>query len=203
MQKNEPIRTEQSPGPTGSRDPGIRPRFTDETDCGESPSGALHPTPRNSFAAPDHGAQEALHPGGSRSCASQELPGQSTPVARRLAGQCKHGQSATSANAAFPANAPLHQTAQNVIIELQYKPTSGKADGAPSQRSCFLGWTGMPSKRKLAPVVGRDGINSGFSREQEISTVELDTTFGRLLGLAEGQKVRATSIQLDSAHVGY
>jgi peroxin-1 len=47
----------------------------------------------------------------------------------------------------------------------------------------------MPSKRRLAPVVGRDGINSGYSREQEISTVELDTTFGRLLGLAEGQKV--------------
>lgn len=47
----------------------------------------------------------------------------------------------------------------------------------------------MPSKRKPAPVVGRDGINSGFSREQEASSVELDTTFGRLLGLTEGQKV--------------
>ncbi|KAJ5143861.1 uncharacterized protein N7515_002648 [Penicillium bovifimosum] len=80
-------------------------------------------------------------------------------------------------------------TAQNVIIELQYKSVSGKANGAPPQQSCFLGWTGMPSKRRLAPVVGRDGINSGYSREQEISTVELDTTFGRLLGLAEGQKV--------------
>ncbi|KGO76882.1 ATPase, AAA-type, core [Penicillium italicum] len=80
-------------------------------------------------------------------------------------------------------------TAQNVIIELQYKSTSGKANGAPPQQSCFLGWTGMPSKRRLAPVVGRDGINSGYSREQETSTVELDTTFGRLLGLTEGQKV--------------
>ncbi|KAJ5501272.1 ATPase AAA-type core [Penicillium expansum] len=80
-------------------------------------------------------------------------------------------------------------TAQNVIIEIQYKPTSGKANGAPPQQSCFLGWTGMPSKRRLAPVVGRDGINSGYSREQEISTVELDTTFGRLLGLTDGQKV--------------
>ncbi|KAJ5176121.1 uncharacterized protein N7482_001998 [Penicillium canariense] len=79
--------------------------------------------------------------------------------------------------------------AQNVIIELQYKPPSVKANGVPPQRSCFLGWTGMPSKRKLAPVVGREGISSGFSREQEISTVELDTTFGRLLGLTEGQKV--------------
>ncbi|KAJ5666198.1 uncharacterized protein N7477_008646 [Penicillium maclennaniae] len=79
--------------------------------------------------------------------------------------------------------------AQNVIIELQYKVLSGQVNGAPPQRSCFLGWTGMPSKRKPAPVVGRDGINGGFSREQEASSVELDTTFGRLLGLTEGQKV--------------
>lgn len=48
----------------------------------------------------------------------------------------------------------------------------------------------MPSKRKLAPVVNRDGISNSYSREQEVSTVELDTTFGRLLGLADGQKVR-------------
>ncbi|KAJ5347136.1 uncharacterized protein N7506_000389 [Penicillium brevicompactum] len=80
-------------------------------------------------------------------------------------------------------------TAQNVIIELQYKSTSPNANGASPQQSCFLGWTGMPSKRRLAPVVGRDGISTGSSREQEISTVELDTTFGRLLGLADGQKV--------------
>lgn len=49
----------------------------------------------------------------------------------------------------------------------------------------------MPSKRRLAPVVGKDGINSGpSSREQDISTVEMDTTFGRVLGLTEGQRVR-------------
>jgi peroxin-1 len=84
---------------------------------------------------------------------------------------------------------PITQAAQNVIIELQYKSPTGKINGASPQRSCFLGWTGMPSKRKLAPVVGREGMSGGFSREQEISTVELDTTFGRLLGLTEGQKV--------------
>lgn len=60
----------------------------------------------------------------------------------------------------------------------------------------------MPSKRKLAPVVGREGISSGFSREQEVSAVELDTTFGRLLGLAEGQKVRLRSSCIIT-HVGY
>ncbi|KDE77787.1 AAA+-type ATPase [Aspergillus oryzae 100-8] len=80
--------------------------------------------------------------------------------------------------------------AQNVIVELQYRPTSGKASGNSTQRSCYLGWTGMPSKRRLAPVVGKDGINSGpSSREQDISTVEMDTTFGRVLGLTEGQRV--------------
>ncbi|EYE95678.1 AAA family ATPase peroxin 1 [Aspergillus ruber CBS 135680] len=87
-------------------------------------------------------------------------------------------------------------TAQNVIVELQYRPSSGRANGSPSQRSLYLGWTGMPSKRKLAPVVGRDGINRGSAREQEVSTVELDTTFGRVLGLAEGQPV-AIYIHLD------
>ncbi|PYH47584.1 AAA family ATPase peroxin 1 [Aspergillus saccharolyticus JOP 1030-1] len=80
--------------------------------------------------------------------------------------------------------------AQNVIVELQYRPAAGKANSNLTHRSCYLGWTGMPSKRKLAPVVGRDGINSSSTaREQEISTVELDTTFGKVLGLADGQKV--------------
>ncbi|PLB34971.1 AAA family ATPase peroxin 1 [Aspergillus candidus] len=81
-------------------------------------------------------------------------------------------------------------TAQNVIVELQYRPTAGKLSGNPAQRSCYLGWTGMQSKRKLAPVVGRDGIsNSSSTREQDASTVELDTTFARVLGLSEGQRV--------------
>ncbi|RAH74411.1 AAA family ATPase peroxin 1 [Aspergillus aculeatinus CBS 121060] len=80
--------------------------------------------------------------------------------------------------------------AQNVIVELQYRPAAGKSNSNSTHRSCYLGWTGMPSKRKLAPVVGRDGINSSSAaREQEVSTVELDTTFGRVLGLADGQKV--------------
>ena len=47
----------------------------------------------------------------------------------------------------------------------------------------------MPSRRKLAPVVGRDGISRDSSSREELSTVELDTTFSRLLGLSEGQKV--------------
>ncbi|KAL4871933.1 hypothetical protein BDV12DRAFT_163388, partial [Aspergillus spectabilis] len=82
-------------------------------------------------------------------------------------------------------------TAQNVIVELQFRPAVGRANnGTPTPRSCYLGWTGMPSKRRIAPVVGRDGINnSSTTREQDASTVELDTTFGRVLGLSEGQRV--------------
>ncbi|PCG96519.1 ATPase, AAA-type, core [Penicillium occitanis (nom. inval.)] len=77
--------------------------------------------------------------------------------------------------------------AQNVIVELQYRPSNSQST---TQKSAYLGWTGMPSKRKLAPVVSRDGINSNTSaREQEISSIEIDTTFARVLGLTEGQKV--------------
>lgn len=48
----------------------------------------------------------------------------------------------------------------------------------------------MPSKRKVAPVVSRDGISASSStREQEVAVVEIDSTFGRVLGLNEGQKV--------------
>ncbi|KAL4743745.1 P-loop containing nucleoside triphosphate hydrolase protein [Aspergillus similis] len=84
------------------------------------------------------------------------------------------------------ANTP----AQNVIVELQFRPTGRTSNGSTTPRSCYLGWTGMPSKRRIAPVVGRDGINNSTStREQDVATVELDTTFGRFLGLGDGQRV--------------
>lgn len=52
----------------------------------------------------------------------------------------------------------------------------------------------MPSKRRAAPLVGRDGLTGsrGSSRDQEIQMVELDATLANALGLAEGQKVTAT-----------
>lgn len=90
--------------------------------------------------------------------------------------------------------------AQNVVVELSHRQQSA-AGGADAQakanavkKSVFLGWTGMQSQPKLAPVVGRDGIGGsrggGSGRqEQEVSTVEIDSTFGRLLGLSEGMKV--------------
>lgn len=83
------------------------------------------------------------------------------------------------------------QPAQNVIVEVQYQSTAPKSGAGPQQKSAYVGWTGMPSKRKIAPVVSRDGISGvrGASRDQDIAVVEVDSTFGRVLGLADGQKV--------------
>lgn len=51
----------------------------------------------------------------------------------------------------------------------------------------------MQSKRRLAPVIGRDGLSGSrgapANREHDMPVVEIDATFGRLLGLADGQKV--------------
>jgi peroxin-1 len=86
---------------------------------------------------------------------------------------------------------------QNVVVEIAYKSTSGgggdgaKGKTAPTTQSVYFGWTGMQSKAKLAPVVGKDGIRSGTGRhDQEVAVVEVDATFARLLGLGEGLKVR-------------
>lgn len=92
--------------------------------------------------------------------------------------------------------------AQNVVIELQYSsqnlssgnPSSGK--GAGAQKSAYVGWTGMPSQRRPTPVIGKVGYTNG-AREQEISTVEIDTTFAGLLGFTEGQKI-GILLHLDS-----
>lgn len=47
----------------------------------------------------------------------------------------------------------------------------------------------MPSKPRLAPVTSRDGYSNSRSKEQDISTVEIDTAFAKTLGLSDGQKV--------------
>ncbi|CAL3962118.1 unnamed protein product [Diplocarpon coronariae] len=98
----------------------------------------------------------------------------------------------------------VNTPAQNVIIELNYRmpspPGSGQTSGAPLTRSIFVGWTGMQSKRKLAPILNRDGISgtrvNSSGREQDVSLVEIDTTFARSLGISDGQKVTA-SIHVD------
>jgi peroxin-1 len=71
---------------------------------------------------------------------------------------------------------------QNVVVELSFKQAAG-SDGKPGkQQSVFLGWTGMRSQTR----------RSGPRQEQEVAGVEVDGTFGRLLGLRDGMKVRFT-----------
>lgn len=78
-------------------------------------------------------------------------------------------------------------------MELNYRDTSA---GASNQKSIYLGWTGLPSKRKLASVVSRDGLggsrNISGLREQDVPLVEIDPTLASTLGLEEGQKVMTT-----------
>lgn len=88
------------------------------------------------------------------------------------------------------------KVAQNIVVELSYRqpePSSDATYASNTARSMYAGWTGMPSKRKLAPLVGRDGLGKSKGslggKDQELGTVEMDATFARSLGLAEGQKV--------------
>ncbi|KAF2854526.1 peroxisome biosynthesis protein-like protein (PAS1/Peroxin-1) [Plenodomus tracheiphilus IPT5] len=84
--------------------------------------------------------------------------------------------------------------AQNVVVELTYRqpapPGASDARSAAPQKSVFVGWTGMQSKRRLAPVVTRDGMRANpAASQQDLPAVEVDATFARLVGLQEGQKV--------------
>lgn len=88
------------------------------------------------------------------------------------------------------------QPAQNVIVELSYRvplPPGSGGTATSAQKSIYVGWTGMPSKRRAAPIVSRDGINGtrGSSRDQEVPLVEIDSTLAATLGLQEGTKVTA------------
>ncbi|KAK8114547.1 AAA-domain-containing protein [Apiospora kogelbergensis] len=90
----------------------------------------------------------------------------------------------------------VNTPAQNVVVELNYRPSNASSpatNGATSQQSIFVGWTGMPSKRRFAPLVTRDGISSsrGSGRDQEVAAVEIDATLASTLGLTDGQKVMA------------
>jgi peroxin-1 len=89
--------------------------------------------------------------------------------------------------------------AQNVVVELSYRVPAPQSSQDPKQRqpgvskSVFLGWTGMQSQAKQTSIVGRDGLAASARGEgggkREVDTVEVDATFGRLLGLGEGMKV--------------
>jgi peroxin-1 len=81
--------------------------------------------------------------------------------------------------------------AQNVVIEIQFQsPTlsSGavSSGGTGFQRAVYVGWTGYASRTRPASVVSADRRGN---REVDIPMIEIDSTFGSKLGLAEGRKV--------------
>ena len=80
------------------------------------------------------------------------------------------------------------------MVELSFRvpAASGQSSSGSSQeRSVFVGWTGMPSKRRAAAPIGRDGGRLS-SRDQEVQLVEVDATLASTLGLTDSQKVMAT-----------
>ncbi|KAJ2973753.1 hypothetical protein NQ176_g6427 [Zarea fungicola] len=87
----------------------------------------------------------------------------------------------------------VNTPAQNVVVELSFRaPALGsQSSSATHERSVFLGWTGMPSKRRTAAPVSREGGRIS-SRDQDIQLVEIDATLAHTLGLSDGQKVMAT-----------
>ncbi|KAL2131668.1 hypothetical protein VTI74DRAFT_4764 [Chaetomium olivicolor] len=92
--------------------------------------------------------------------------------------------------------ANVNTPAQNVVVELAYRvhaPPGASSSGAATTKSIYVGWTGMASKRKIAPLVGRDGYGSmRGGRDQEVSLVEMDATLAATVGLKDGQKVTTT-----------
>lgn len=80
---------------------------------------------------------------------------------------------------------------QNVVAELAYTqstPATGddKGNAAKTQKSVFLGWTGMRSQTRMGSLVARE--RSG-RQDQEVPTVEIDSTYAKLVGLTDGMKV--------------
>ena len=85
----------------------------------------------------------------------------------------------------------MKQVVQNVVVELQYRDfvpnaMANKRGNGPSQRSVYVGWTGMASTAKPISIADRTGRRA----KEELGVVEIDATFGHMLGLADGQRVR-------------
>ena len=89
------------------------------------------------------------------------------------------------------------KAAQNVVVEIQYRgpaPSSKDSPAESKQQSVYVGWTGMSSQRNSKSLMSRNGARGNSARETEAGTVEIDATFGRMIGFAEGQKVGITPI---------
>ena len=79
---------------------------------------------------------------------------------------------------------------QNVVVELQYRAASSKGSSPqPALQSIYTGWTGMSSQRRPSSIIGKGTTKTASVRESECGVVELDATFGQVIGLTEGQRV--------------
>ncbi|KAK5943071.1 Peroxisome biosynthesis protein pex1 [Knufia obscura] len=79
---------------------------------------------------------------------------------------------------------------QNVIVELQFrshKSSSGSVSSSEIPRTAFSGWTGMPSRTRPTSVLDQQRSRGG--REVDTQTVEIDASFAKTLGIAEGQQI--------------
>ena len=78
------------------------------------------------------------------------------------------------------------------MVELEFPMPSEPKSGQKQEhalKSVYVGWTGFSSHRRGArPATVSSGARYGTSLENQ-GIVEIDATFGRLLGLSEHLKV--------------
>ncbi|KAL8647106.1 MAG: hypothetical protein Q9226_006570, partial [Calogaya cf. arnoldii] len=80
-------------------------------------------------------------------------------------------------------------SAQDVVVEILVKDSaSSSKNGKTAQRSIYIGWSGMPTSRKPSLPSSSHSERGLVGRELELAFVEIDSTFGRMLGLANGQR---------------
>ncbi|KAL8905283.1 MAG: hypothetical protein Q9171_006720, partial [Xanthocarpia ochracea] len=80
-------------------------------------------------------------------------------------------------------------SAQDVVVEILVKDhASSSKHGKAAQRSIYTGWSGMPTTRRAMPHAANHMERNLVGREIEVASIEIDATFGRMLGLADGQR---------------
>ncbi|KAL8654142.1 MAG: hypothetical protein Q9210_001688 [Variospora velana] len=87
-------------------------------------------------------------------------------------------------NVLVTTNAPV----QNVVVEILVKDSaSASKTDSTVQRSVYVGWSGMPSTQK-ATSIGPRRLKQRFpNTDIERAICDIDATFGRTLGLMDGQ----------------
>ena len=95
----------------------------------------------------------------------------------------------------WPRHSDFYQPAQNVVVQLDYRIPSETATASrqeTSEKTVFVGWTGLSSQsRATASRYDQTSVRHG-SNERGVGTVEIDSIFGRMLGIAELSKVRSS-----------